>query len=314
MNKAPFFSVIIPLYNKEEHIEQTLHSVLNQSFKDFEIIIIDDGSTDNSLKIVKSIDEKRLHIYSQKNCGAAEARNIGIIKAKAKFIALIDADDFWYPNHLAEHHKSILKFPNCSLFSNAYQLKLLNSNLINAIYNTPKKTEPHIIEDYFKASTIHPIAWTSAVSFNKEDFIDLGGFNPEILSGQDLDLFIKYGIHKTIVFNPTITCYYDKTVPNSLSKTNHQISKEKLFSGFTEYEKTNPSLRHYLILNRYSLAIQCKLASNKITFNKLLPQIDKKHLNIKQRIILKMPRKIVIFMKKLYFIFIKNGLYISSYK
>jgi len=314
MRKSPFFSVVIPLYNKADHVENTLQSVINQSFKDFEIIIIDDGSTDDSLNKVKLIKDKRIQVYSQKNCGAAESRNIGIKKATAQFIALIDADDFWYPNHLEEHHKSILKFPNASLFSNAYQLKLLNAKLIDAIYNTPPKNEPHIIEDYFKASTIHPIAMTSSIAFNKTDFINLGGYNPNILSGQDLDLMIRYGIHKTIVFNPTITCYYDKSVPNSLSKTNHQISKEQLFSNFSEHEKKNPSLHHYLILNRYSLAIQCKLASNQATFRTLLPQIDKKHLNTKQRIILSMPKDIIILMKKLYYFFINNGIYISSYK
>ncbi|MUU79647.1 glycosyltransferase family 2 protein [Winogradskyella endarachnes] len=310
----PFFSVIIPLYNKEDHIEKTLQSVLNQNFKDFEVIIIDDGSTDNSVKKVKKIKDSRIKLYSQNNCGAAETRNIGVKKANAKFIALIDADDFWYTNHLEEHFKSITMFPMESLFSNAYQLKLSETNLINAIYNTPKKTTPHLIEDYFKASTIHPIAMTSSITFNKVDFLNLGGYNSEILSGQDLDLMIRYGIYKNIVFNPIITCYYDKSVPNSLSKSNHQISKEKLFSSFKEFEVANTSLKHYLILNRYSLAIQCKLASNEVTYKKLLPQIDKTHLNFKQKLILKMPKSIILLMKKVYLIFIKNGIYISSYK
>lgn len=310
----PFFSVIIPLYNKEQHIEQTLRSVLKQTFQDFEIIIIDDGSTDNSLQKVKNINDSRLRIYSQENYGAAIARNIGIEKSDADYVALIDADDFWFPNHLEEHHKSILQFPNCSLCSNAYQLKLVDNKLIDAIYNTPQQTEPHIIKDYFKASTIHPIAMTSSIVLKKDDFIDLGGYNPEILSGQDLDLMIRYGLHKTIVFNPKITCYYDKTVFNSLSKKNHQISKQKLFNSFKEFEKTNPSLRHYLTLNRYSLAIQCKLASNKETFRKLLPEIDKTHLNLKQKVLLHMPKGILKLKKRIYYFLIKNGIYISTFK
>ncbi|TBN05625.1 glycosyltransferase family 2 protein [Hyunsoonleella flava] len=310
----PFFSVVIPLYNKEEQIENTLKNVLNQSFSDFEVIIVNDGSTDKSLQTAASVSDSRIQIYSQKNAGASSARNLGITKSSSKYIALLDADDTWYPNHLEEHHKSIIRFTDGDLFCNAYALKLSASHIENATYNIETKNEPHIITDYFKASTIHPIGWTSALVIKKSAFDAIGGFNDTIISGQDLDLLIRFGLKKTVVFNPTITCYYDKTVQNSLSKENHQEGKYLLFNSFTDEELNNKSLHLYLTLNRYSLAIQCKRAKNKKTFKKLLPEIDTSLLNWKQRLLLQTPSSLVILLKKIHLFLISKGFYVSSYK
>lgn len=310
----PFFSVVIPLYNKAEQIKNTLNSVLQQSFKDFEIIVVNDGSTDGGHEVVKHILDDRITIYNQNNTGASVARNFGINKSNSNYIALLDADDFWKPNHLQEHFNSIKKFSKSALFCNAYELKLSKKTIIKANYNTPKKTEPHIIEDYFKTSTMHPIGWTSALVFNKKDFLDIGSFNPKYTSGQDLDLLIRFGLKKTIVFNPTITCYYDKTVMGSLSKENHQESKRMLFNSFKIEEQSHPSLKRYLNLNRYSLAIQCKLANNKKTFQKLYPEIDKSLLNFKQKLLLHLPRFALKLFKRFQKILIKNQIYLSSFK
>ena len=309
-----FFSVVIPLYNKQNHIKNTIKSALQQSFKDFELIIVDDGSTDESLTEAKQIYDNRITIYSQNNSGASKARNFGIKKANSEYIALLDADDIWQPNHLQEHHRSIKQYPSGALFCNAYEQKLSNNCVIKGTYNVDKKDELQIIDDYFKASIIHPIGWTSAIVFNKKAFFDIGAFNPNYISGQDLDLLIRFGLKKTIVFNPTITSCHDKTVANSLSKENHQESKRILFNSFKTEEQTNASLKNYLNLNRYSLAIQCKLAKNKKTFKKLYPEIDKSLLNFKQKMLLIIPIKILVLTKKIHLKLIKNNIYISSYK
>jgi glycosyltransferase involved in cell wall biosynthesis len=310
----PFFSVIIPLYNKEKYIKKTLSKVLEQTFIDFEIIIINDGSTDNSLKEAYSISDKRITIYTQRNSGVSNARNLGIKKASSDYIALLDADDIWNPNHLEEHYNSIKKHPNGGLFCNAYGLKLLNNKIINAIYNIPKKKHPYIIDDYFLASIIHPIGWTSAIAFPKKDFYDVGEFNPLFTSGEDLDLMIRFGLKKTIVFNPKVTCYYDKTVTHSLSKLDHYEVRYTVFNSFKQEEVINKSLKQYLNLNRYSLAILCKLAKDKKTFQKLLPEIDRELLNSKQRILISLPSDLLILIKKIHLFFINKGIYISSFK
>uniref|UniRef100_A0A4W5LYG6 Glycosyltransferase 2-like domain-containing protein n=1 Tax=Hucho hucho TaxID=62062 RepID=A0A4W5LYG6_9TELE len=95
-----FFSVIIPLYNKECFIENTLKSVLSQTFTAFEVIIINDGSTDKSEEKALQFKDSRIRYYSKENGGVSTARNFGIDKAKSVYITFIDADDYWYPTFL----------------------------------------------------------------------------------------------------------------------------------------------------------------------------------------------------------------------
>lgn len=104
MNNLPYFSVVIPLYNKEIYIKRTLESVLAQTFTDFEIIIVDDGSTDTSCDIVESINDPRIHLICQENGGPSKARNRGIKEAKGQFIAFLDADDEWLPEKLEKQY------------------------------------------------------------------------------------------------------------------------------------------------------------------------------------------------------------------
>ena len=111
-----FFSVIIPLFNKEYFIRETLKSVLRQHFDDFEIIIINDGSTDNSLNVINEFKDPRIQIISQSNSGLSAARNHGIKLAKGTFLALLDADDEWDINYLKTIHDAIISYPKFNVF------------------------------------------------------------------------------------------------------------------------------------------------------------------------------------------------------
>ena len=93
-------SIVIPLYNKKELIVKTVQSILNQTYHNFEIIIVDDGSTDGSADEVKTIKDSRIRLISQKNSGVASARNRGIKESQGDFVAFIDADDLWSPDYL----------------------------------------------------------------------------------------------------------------------------------------------------------------------------------------------------------------------
>ena len=97
---VPLLSIIIPLYNKQDYILKTLNSVLSQEFKDYEIVVIDDGSTDNSVQIVKNISDKRIRLFRKENGGAASARNLGVKMAQGKWVLFLDADDTLVENML----------------------------------------------------------------------------------------------------------------------------------------------------------------------------------------------------------------------
>ena len=112
---APHISVIMPLFNKEEYIKRAIISIVNQTFSDFEVLIINDGSTDKSKHIAQQYIDRRFKIITQKNQGVAEARNTGIKMASAKHIAFLDADDCWHPEFLSTIARLILKFPDLKL-------------------------------------------------------------------------------------------------------------------------------------------------------------------------------------------------------
>ena len=310
----PFISVVIPLYNKENYIGSTIENVLNQSFQDFEIVIVDDGSTDNSFAIANSFNDSRIRLLQQKNAGPSAARNKGIELSESNFIALLDADDVWKKNHLEELYNSISKFPDAALFCNAYQLKLQKNFTHNATYNLQNMHDIQPVEDYFSASIIHPLAWTSAVAFNKSDFWDLGGFDTALSLREDIDLWIKFGLYKTVVFNPAYTACYDKTVPASLSKKNIRQGKYDFLSQYEEKEKNHPGFKKFLDINRYAIAIQCKYYKDIALLKLLKKDINPSSLTFKQRLLLNCPSGIVIGLKKLHTLLIKNNIYLTAFR
>ncbi len=121
--KTPLISVIIPLYNKEKYIKRTLDSVFDQSLDSFEVIVVDDGSTDKSTNLINtSYNDPRLRLISQRNAGPGSARNHGIALANANFIAFIDADDQWHPDFLKKQYKCLLENPDCGVAISRYAM------------------------------------------------------------------------------------------------------------------------------------------------------------------------------------------------
>jgi glycosyltransferase involved in cell wall biosynthesis len=128
----PFISVVIPVYNQEAYIESTLQSVLRQSYPHFEVIVVDDGSTDSSLKRIKQLNDHRIRLIRQTNQGVSAARNNGFLAAKGEYIAFLDADDLWFPDKLAWDVETIRRNrePVCMVYSGHYCIDG-NSRLIN---------------------------------------------------------------------------------------------------------------------------------------------------------------------------------------
>lgn len=314
INKSPFFSVVIPLYNKQEYIAKTIESVLNQSFKDFEIIIVDDGSTDKGVEIVENFQKDCITIFKQKNSGVSIARNRGIEVAKANFIALLDADDLWYSNHLLELKKQILKFPEAGLYCNNYEVFYTKNLSRPASLNFSFETDCLIVEDFFKASITNPVAWTSAVGFSKDKFNTIGGFDPKLKTTQDLDLWIRMALKYPVSFNPTITMSYKLYVDDSLSKNEYNKIRYDFNNSFIEEENKNPSLKLYLDINRYALAIRAKINNEYDIYKKLKREINYKNLNSKQRLLLKCSKKQLLIIKKFQRFLIKNNFYLTAYK
>ena len=118
--QKPFFSIIIPAYNLENYIAAALQSVLVQTFQDFEIIIVDDGSTDETVSIIQSFHDPRIRLVSQVNGGVSRARNAGMKKAVGAYIAFLDGDDYWYPEHLELAADFFNRHPEILAYANRY--------------------------------------------------------------------------------------------------------------------------------------------------------------------------------------------------
>jgi glycosyltransferase involved in cell wall biosynthesis len=307
----PFFSVIIPLFNKEKFIEATLKSVLNQTFIDFEILIINDGSSDKGSQIIEGFDDSRIRYFYKENAGVSSARNDGIKKAQSNYISFIDADDYWYPDFLEEMFKNIKNYPEQKAFSGAIEIET-SKKIIPASYSITKTNDCEIV-NYFTASSKETVICTSCAVFHKSIFEETGNFDIEIKSGQDTDMWIRIGINYPVVFSwKILTRYvYDE---NSLSKNKNYLNKKINFSKFEEQEKTNLSLKKFLDLNRFSLAVKSKLIADDENFNSYYKAIDLKNITFKKRLLLLMPSVILKPLIHLKLILTNNGFGSSVFK
>jgi glycosyltransferase involved in cell wall biosynthesis len=283
-----FYSIVIPLYNKEKFIQTTLKSVLNQTFIDFEIIVVNDGSTDNSEEVISQINDKRVHYFCKINEGVSSARNFGIEKAKGDYICLLDADDYWEPDFLFEFHSVIHKNGNHNVFSCAIKIEIENKTY-SGKYSLPNKTEIQIL-NYFEASKYQSIISSSSVIFKRCVFEKIGLFDTKIKMDEDTDFWIRVGIEYPIIFINKELAIYKNTDTRSLSKLKKTFRQSLNYSKFIEMEKKNLPLKHFLDLNRFSDAIKAKIYNDSESFNSFYKAINKKNLSFKKRVLLKLPK------------------------
>ncbi|MBF4516293.1 glycosyltransferase family 2 protein [Flavobacterium sp. ANB] len=309
-----FFSIVIPLYNKADYIEDTLKSILNQTFTDYEIIVINDGSTDDSATKVLQFNDNRIQLYNQKNQGASIARNLGIEKAQYDYIAFLDADDLWMPNHLETLNALIQNFPNVGIFASRYELVFKNGKNYIPRFNGISADFEGIITDYFETSLNNPVATSSSIAIPKDVFKQVGYFKPTISSGQDVDMWIRIALKYPVAISNKVTASYLHYIENSLSKTPILDKNLKDFNDYKQQEESNPSLKKYLDIYRIEYALQYKIAGENKKSKELFKNILKENIPFKTKIIYLLPRYILIFLLKLKKLLRKNGFNFSIYQ
>lgn len=239
------FSVVIPLYNKAQSITATLNSVLVQSFQDFEIVLVNDGSTDESLAMAKKVQDPRIRIIDKENGGVSSARNRGIQEAKNEWIAFLDGDDLWMENHLETLCKMILKYPTDKAFCTSY---------IRSIDDISQKgiDKVEVINDYFVEAIKSHFFWTSIVCINKSVFPEIGYFNELFSRGEDLDLWARVGRTLRIIRSKLITGIYVQEAENKVSLSKYNVEKSMIyFLNFNGSYSTSESCYYKkLLLNK----------------------------------------------------------------
>lgn len=236
-------SVILPTYNRSQYIREAVQSVLEQTFKDFELIIIDDGSTDNTIETVKAfLKDKRIRYVKQENAGAAAARNRGLSMSTGNYIAFIDSDDIWEKDKINIQLSIMNALPDVSLVFSDFSSMDRNGN----IQNSHLRTYFHVLDEYnldyehvfnqykhfdnigkvywgniYKTMIFGNIILTSTCMCRKEIFTKVGVFDTRYKMLEDYDLFLKITqeFNVAIVDRPLVRYQY----------SNNQLSGEANF-------------------------------------------------------------------------------------
>ncbi|PIV94944.1 MAG: glycosyltransferase family 2 protein [Flavobacteriaceae bacterium CG_4_10_14_3_um_filter_33_47] len=299
----PFFSVIIPLFNKEKFIKQTLLSVLNQTLTDFEVIIINDGSTDDSLSIASSLKDKRIQILNQQNKGLCASRNLGIKTSKGTFMAFLDADDLWMEDFLETIYKLIQLHQEQLIFATNVKLLFPNKtpNLNSTTFSIDKKT---LMTNYFRQRK--NILGPSSLVINKLVFEEVGYFDETINYGEEDDFYIRcFNIYNLIYYNDFKT-YYRTGLSNQLTAPNKNF--ERKIPDYEKYLKNtnNPDLKKFLDFVHYRLVVLFKMEKNHKLVKFYKKKIDISNLTGVQKLKYFLPADLFYITKIIYTILLKN--------
>lgn len=184
---TPYISIIVPLYNKENIIKRSIQSVLDQDFQNYEIIIVDDGSTDNSVNIIKSISDSdnKITLIQQSNRGPSAARNIGAKYAKGEWIVFLDADDEMYKGALKNFHKYAKQYPDVNMF--------LGEMLISkgGHITTAQYYQPGYVKSIYKAQANEYIVPGPGTILYKRDLVRMNPFNESIRRFEDMECLLR---------------------------------------------------------------------------------------------------------------------------
>lgn len=245
-------SIIIPAYNSAKYISLAVKSVLNQTYQDFELLIIDDGSTDNTKEIIESFKDKRIEYIYQNNTGAASARNTGIKKAKGEYIAFLDADDRWKPDKLARQIKEITCNPETAMIYSAIEI------IYEEISDTKTvRFKKYNNNDFIKSLLVDPfksIPLPSTVLIKKSSLHKAGEFNSDYFTGEDWDLWLRVAsfgecryIDEVLVTKLT----HSSSITNSMDLELTGKTHFELLNNFFEKNPSFNSLKNRAYSNVY---------------------------------------------------------------
>lgn len=280
------FSIIIPLYNKQETIKKTVDSILQQSLNDFELIIVNDGSTDKSVEIVESIKDSRIRLINQKNQGVSAARNTGIKNAKYDWIAFLDGDDLWDKDFLKTLNELSVKYPNAGLYCGQY---VQFDEKRDKIY---LDRFPNIDEGFFKLYDFLFAVWSSSILVKKEVFETVGYFDTQLTHGEDLDMWIRIAmVYETCYTNKIVALYNIGGNPLTRSVGKTPPYEKRLLSKIDVYLQDKDNKFYNVLLERKVINTKRLYVDN--PFNpiarNLIKSLPVEELNKKENWILRNP-------------------------
>lgn len=232
----PFFSVIIPAYNVAPFLADTLESVYGQTWTDYEIIVVNDGSTDATKEVLAARADSRVRVVDQGNQGVSCARNRGIQEARGEYVAFLDGDDVWFPEHLMLAAQCLRAHPDVAWYSSRYA----RSSSVEEDKNAAEReiVEECRVENYFTFTQRANFVWTGSVVMRRE-LLPENLFPPGITHGEDIIAWICMAArYPAIALNPTVTSLYrqrpDSAMRSSIDLTDEVKRDVALFDCFQE--------------------------------------------------------------------------------
>lgn len=213
------FSIIIPLYNKEAYIENTIRQVLKQTIQSFEVIVVNDGSIDKSKEKVSAILDKRIRLINQDNQGVAAARNRGIKEARGKYVCFLDADDMWKEDFLEVTHNLFLKFPESKMACPSYQVSY-GDRIVNPVWRSVDLENDSLVNDFFEMAT-GPfwVCNSSCIAIEREKLLEMNNYFPEGETVyEDFDLWIRLGAKYKMAHSNRICAIYQRITDKNARK------------------------------------------------------------------------------------------------
>jgi glycosyltransferase involved in cell wall biosynthesis len=212
---APLVSIAVPLYNKAPFIADTIDSALAQTFTDFEIVVVDDGSTDDGAARLRQFADPRLKVIRQDNAGVAVARTRAMREGRGAYVAFLDADDIWHPDHLAHLLELPRRFPQAALFGNDFAERSGDGASLKSESGRPVQ---YRVVDYFAECAFGRAPfYTSSCMALRQRSLELGGFPVGKFCGEDLALWMMLAADAPVAVSDFVGCYYRRGI-DSLSK------------------------------------------------------------------------------------------------
>lgn len=219
-------SVIIPLYNKESIIEQSLRSVLSQDYKDFEVIVVNDGSTDSSADIVRSIHDPHIRFFEQENGGPSKARNTGVKHAKGEWIVFLDADDEFLPGALSSFMKIANSHAECDFVVTSFMVRKADGNTYRL------SNCEGIISNPFKKHCFNLLVPHTGSTMYKKELVLKCPFNENLRRYEDFDTWFRMYRQAKIIASKTVTFVLNSKYAEA-SKGRRNIKED--FLGHLEF-------------------------------------------------------------------------------
>lgn len=254
MVNLPRISVVIPLYNKRATVGRAIRSVLSQTVADFEVVVVDDGSTDGGLEVVRAFVDPRIRSVIQTNEGVSAARNRGINESSCDLIAFLDADDEWLSTFLDGVLSLKSMFPEAGIYATSYFLQssdgLRRERVIRGLENS---TEQCLLNDYFSiASRSNPPVHSSSVAAWKGDLLAIGGFPVGVRAGEDLLTWARLAACKPVaLFQAPLAVFHQDPgtaggIPSRIPDPSDSVGRDLRIILETAPAARRPSMRRYV--------------------------------------------------------------------